>query len=108
MKDGLKYCDALEVVFGASPDNTITVLVYPHVDGHYLNIEKARDSIDMLKQMAHFTGDNFMSWGADKDGDVFARYVITLESGFPDEAMKVVLYSIAPNDLFAQQLNYFM
>jgi hypothetical protein len=108
LKQGLKYCDSLEVVINAAEDNTIRVLVYPHVDGHYLNIDKARDSTDLMKQMLHFNNDNFMYWGADKDNDVFARYTITLESGFPDEAMKVVLYSIVSNDLYAQQLSYFM
>jgi hypothetical protein len=108
VKEGLKYCDYLEVVFSVSKDNTIAVLVYPHLNGRYINIEKARDSSGMMKQMLHFNLSNFMYWGADEQGDVFARYTVTLESGFPDEAMKVVLYSIAPNDLYAQQLNYFM
>jgi len=34
---------------------------------------------------------NFLHWGVD---DVFAAYTFTLESGFPEEAIKVVLRSI--------------
>jgi hypothetical protein len=37
---------------------------------------------------------NFLHWGVDDVSDVFAAYTFTLESGFPEEAIKVVLRSI--------------
>ena len=36
----------------------------------------------------------FLYWGADDTRDVFAGYTFTLESGFPSEAIIVVLRSL--------------
>ena len=41
-----------------------------------------------------------MFWGVDGSYDIFAGYTVTLESGFPNEAMTVVLRSIRSLDQF--------
>jgi hypothetical protein len=108
MKQGLKYCDSLEVWITVGHDNTIRVEVFPHVNGHYLNIDKARDRVGMMKQMLHFNDTNFYFWGADSEGDVFAKFIFQLGSGFPTDSLNWVMDSIVANDLYAQQLSYFM
>jgi len=43
---------------------------------------------------------NFLFWGMDGTGDIFAGYTFTLESGFPDKAIEIVLYSVRPLDKY--------
>jgi hypothetical protein len=47
-------------------------------------------------------------WGADETGDVFTGYTFSLESGFPDEAVKIVLRSIVNSDKFIGELRPFI
>src|SRR6266700_3545552 len=67
-------------------------------------VNKARNSSALMRQLLRFSDSNFLYWGADETGDIFAGYTFTLESGFPDEAIKVVLYSIKPLDQFVGQM----
>jgi hypothetical protein len=53
-----------------------------------------------MKQLLRMSDKNFLFWGADDGGDVFAGYTVTLESGFPNEAMRIVLRSIRNLDQF--------
>ena len=41
-------------------------------------------------------------------GDIFASYTFTLESGFPDKSIEIVLYSIAPLDGFVGEMRPFI
>ena len=40
----------------------------------------------------------------DEGGDIFAGYTFTLESGFPEQAIRVILYSIKPLDQYVGQM----
>jgi hypothetical protein len=51
---------------------------------------------------------SFLFWGADKSNDVFAGYTITLESGFPSEAIEVVLKSILNLDKVVGKFRQFI
>jgi hypothetical protein len=57
-----------------------------------------------MRQLLLFTNRNFLFWGADDTYDVFAGYTFTLESGFPTEALKVVIRSIVNLDGFVGDL----
>jgi hypothetical protein len=46
----------------------------------------------------------FLFWGIDSAGDVFTGYTFTLESGFPEESIKVVLRSIVNSDQFVGEM----
>jgi len=59
-----------------------------------INMENVRDPNGLARQILRFTAHNFLHWGVDDVSDVFAAYTFTLESGFPEEAIKVVLRSI--------------
>ena len=98
MKTGLKNADALEIVISVSAEDTIHFRIFPHYHGAYLNIDKVRSSEGLLRQMVRFSDKNFLFWGADNSGDIFAGYNFTLESGFPDASIRVVLNSIANGD----------
>ena len=45
-------------------------------------------------RLLHLSAHNFLHWGVDDASHVFAAYAFTLESGFPEEAIKEVLRSI--------------
>ena len=103
-QEGLTYADSFEVVIGVSKDDTIGFRIYPHYRGSYVNIDKARDPAVLMRQLLLLSDKNFLFWGRDDSGDVFAGYTFTLESGFPDRALEIVLYSIRPLDQFVGQM----
>lgn len=103
-RQGLKTCDALEIVIGVSTQETVAVMVYPHYKGGYLNLDKVFNPGGFARRLLKFNDNNFLSFGADDSGDVFQRFTITLESGFPVEAMRVVLYSVSSVDGFVGQM----
>jgi hypothetical protein len=108
MTTGLKNADALEVVIGATPQSTISVRVYPHYKGAYINVEKVHDPSALMRKMLVYSNNNFLFWGADAEGDTFAGYTITLESGYPDEVVSVVLRSIHNTDQFVGEMRPFI
>ena len=104
LRTGLKNADSFEVVISVSDKDTVHFRIYPHYANGYVNIDKVRNSAALMRQLLRFSDSNFLYWGADETGDIFAGYTFTLESGFPDEAIKVVLYSIPPLDQFVGKM----
>lgn len=105
---GLANADSFEVVVGVSNDDTIGFRVYPHYKSGYINVDKARNGAGLMRKLLNLSDHNFLFWGADDTGDVFAGYTFTLESGFPDKAIEIVLYSIAPLDQYVGQMRPFV
>lgn len=103
-RGGFTNADAIEIVVGVSTDQTIGFRIYPHYKGSYVNIDKARNGPGLMRKLLNLSDHNFLFWGADDTGDVFAGYTFTLESGFPDKAIEVVLYSVAPLDKYLGQM----
>ena len=89
----LRYAWRFELVINVTPQNTIGIRVYPMFSDR-INIENVRDPNGLELQILRFSAHNFLHWGVDDASDVFAAYSFTLESGFPEEAIKVVLRSI--------------
>jgi hypothetical protein len=100
----LKNAQSLEIVISVTKSETLGFRIYPHYAGGYVNLDKAKDPTAFAHQLLQFSDTNFMFWGADDTNDVFSGYTITLESGFPDEALHVVLTSIANTDKFFGQM----
>jgi hypothetical protein len=50
----------------------------------------------------------FLFWGADEAGDIFTGYTFTLESGFPEESIRIVLSSIVNSDKFVGEMRPFV
>ena len=103
-RGGLTNAEGFEIIVGVSNDETIGFRIYPYYKGAYINIDKARNGTGLMRQLLNLSDHNFLFWGADDTGDVFAGYTFTLESGFPDKAIEVVLYSIAPLDQYVGQM----
>jgi hypothetical protein len=104
MDTGLTNCDSLEIVIGVSDSETIGIQVYPHYKGSYINLDKARNSAGLMRRLLNMSSHNFLFFAADDTGDVYAGYTFTLESGFPDDAMTIVIRSIRNTDKFVGEL----
>ena len=104
MKTGLTNADTLEIVISVSTEETIHFRIYPHYNNTYVNIDKVKSGESLLRKMARFSDQNFLFWGADDSGDIMAGYNFTLESGFPDASIRVVVNSIAKLDLYVGQM----
>jgi hypothetical protein len=95
---GLRYASRLEVVINVTRQNTLGFRVFPHWNGpgprDYIDLDDARDPPGLMRQALRLSEQNFMFWGMDASHDLFAGYTITLESGFPDAAVRVVLESV--------------
>jgi hypothetical protein len=103
-RGGMTNAEGFEIVVGVSNDETIGFRIYPYYKGGYVNINKARDGTGLMRKLLNLSDHNFLFWGADDTGDVFAGYTFTLESGFPDKAIETVLYSIAPLDQYVGEM----
>ena len=104
MSTGLTTADSFEVVISVSGQDTIHFRIYPHYKGAYLNVDKASNSAALMRHMVRFSDKNFLFWGADDTFDIFAGYNFTLESGFPDESIRIVLSSIAKLDPYVGEM----
>ena len=100
LKEGLTNADSMEIVIGVTADQTIGFRIFPHYNGAYVNVDKAKNSAGLMRELLRLSDKNFLFWGMDKGGDVFSGYTFTLESGFPDAAITTVLRSIANLDKF--------
>jgi hypothetical protein len=107
-RGGLTNAEGFEVVVGISKDETIGFRIYPYYKGEYINIDKARNGAGLMRKLLNLNDHNFLFWGADDTGDIFAGYTFTLESGFPDKSIEIVLYSIAPLDQYVGQIRPFV
>ena len=104
LRDGLANAEFFEIVISVTSKETIGFRIYPHYKGGYINIDKARNTTQLLRKLAQLNDSTFLFWGADDSGDVFTGYTFTLESGFPDEAIKIVLSSIKNSDKFVGEM----
>jgi hypothetical protein len=104
MREGLTNSEFLEIVITVTAKDTIGFRVFPHYKGGYINIDKVRNSTQLMRKLVQLNESTFLFWGADETGDVFTGYTFTLESGFPDEAIKIVLSSIKNSDQFVGEM----
>jgi len=107
-RGALKNAEGFEVVIGLSAQDTIGFRIYPYYKGGYINLEKARNGAGLMRKLLNLSDHNFLFWGADDTGDVFDGYTVTLESGFPDKAIEIILYSIVPLDNYVGQIRPFI
>jgi hypothetical protein len=108
MTSNLVNADSLEIVVSVTKSNTIGFRVYPHYNRGYINVGKARDQIGLMRRLLYFSDQNFLYWGADDTADVFCGYTVTLESGFPEDAIIIIVRSIKNTDKFVGELRPFI
>jgi hypothetical protein len=104
LKQGLVHAESFEIVVSVTQNDTIGFRIYPHYRGNYINVDKVRNSPSLMRQMLRLSDRAFLFWGADETGDIFTGYTFTLESGFPEESIKIVLRSIVNSDKFIGEL----
>ena len=105
---GLKNAENLEIVVSVTKSDTIGFRIYPHYKGGYINLGKARDANGLMRKLLYYSDQNFLFWGADDTADVFCGYTVTLESGFPQDAIVVILRSIKNTDKFVGEMRPFI
>ncbi len=104
LKQGLAHAESLEVVVSVTANDTIGFRIYPHYKSSYINVDKVSNPAALMKQLLRLSDRAFLFWGVDETGDVFTGYTFTLESGFPEEAINIVLRSIVNSDKFIGEL----
>lgn len=100
LNTGLANADSLEIVIAVTPKQTIGFRIYPHYKGGYINVDKVKNDAELMRYLLRLSDQAFLFWGVDDTGDVFAGYTVTLESGFPDAALTIVIRSIKNLDGF--------
>jgi hypothetical protein len=108
MTKGLTNAESLEIVISVSSLQTIHFRVFPHYKAGYINVDKARNNLGLARLLLNLSYQNFLFWGMDESSDVFAGYTVTLESGFPEASINVVLRSIQPLDEFVGRMKPFI
>jgi hypothetical protein len=104
----LRYTPRFEIYISVTRQETIQFRIYPQFFGHYMNLDSLSNPDSLMEKVLRFSDKGFFFWAADENRDVFAGYTFTLESGFPDEAIKEVLKSIPLLDSSVGQLTSFM
>ena len=89
----LRYAWRFELQINVTPQNTIGIRAYP-MYSHRIDMDRVRDPNGLALKLLHLSAHDFLHWGVDDVSHVFAAYQFTLESGFPQEAIKEVLRSI--------------
>ncbi len=108
LRTGLVNADSFEIVISVTPKETIGFRIYPHYNKGYINVDRAKDRAGLMRLLLRLSDRAFLFWGADETGDIFTGYTFTLESGFPDEAINIVLRSIANSDKFVGEMRPFI
>jgi hypothetical protein len=108
LNTGLENAESFEIVISVTKKDTIGFRIYPHYNKGYINVDKVKDRAGFMRLLLRLSDRAFLFWGADESGDVFTGYTFTLESGFPDEAIKIVLRSIVNSDKFIGELRPFI
>ena len=104
LKEGLTQADSFEVVIGVTPNDTIGFRIFPRYKSGYINIDNVKNGPGLMRFLLRLSDSAFLFWGIDPSGDVFTGYTFTLESGFPEESIKVVLKSIVNSDRFIGEM----
>jgi hypothetical protein len=95
MTEGLESAESMEVIVMVGKNDILTVRVFPHVTGdRYINVDRASNSTGLMRKLLANNAGDFFHWGMDDVYDVFAEFTFTLESGFPEESLDVVLRSV--------------
>jgi hypothetical protein len=108
LKTGLVNADSFEIVISVTANETVGFRIYPHYKNGYINVDKAKNSAGLMKLLLRLSDRAFLFWGADEAGDIFTGYTFTLESGFPEEAISIVLRSIVNSDKFIGEMRPFI
>lgn len=104
LKEGLTQAEGFEVVIDVTENQTIGFRIFPRYKSDYINIDNVKNGPGLMRFLLRLSDSAFLFWGIDPSGDIFTGYTVTLESGFPEESIKVVLRSIVNSDKFIGEM----
>lgn len=104
LKDSLTHAESFEVAILVTQNQTIAFRIFPRYKSGYINIDKVKNAPGLMRLLLRLSDSAFLFWGVDPSGDIFTGYTVTLESGFPEESIKVVLRSIVNSDKFIGEM----
>ncbi|HKR60002.1 MAG TPA: hypothetical protein VJS64_09705 [Pyrinomonadaceae bacterium] len=108
LTQGLANAQSFEIVISVTSKDTIGFRIYPHFAGGYINVDKVKNGPGLMRLLLRLSDRGFLFWGADETFDIFNGYTFTLESGFPEDSIRVVLRSIANSDKFVGEMRPFI
>jgi len=88
------YASRLEIIASVTSQRTIGFRVYPRWRGTHINLDRVRRRSLFMEKLLRDADQSFFHWALDQNLDLFAGFTFTLESGFPEDAIKVVIRSI--------------
>ena len=105
LKEGLTQAESFEVLIGRDAE-------LRQLGSAFFRVTKAATSMlttsrtvpGLMRQLLRLSDSAFLFWGVDPSGDIFTGYTVTLESGFPEESIKIVLKSIVNSDKFIGEM----
>lgn len=100
----LKNADSLEIIVSVGMSNTVGFRIYPHYKGGYINLDRVQNRANFARHLLNLSDTNFLFWGVAANNDTFCGFTFTLESGFPDAALDIVVRSIPGADKYVGQL----
>jgi len=62
LRDGLKNAEYFEIVISVTTKETIGFRIFPHYKGGYINIDKARNTAQLLRKIAQLNDSTFLFW----------------------------------------------
>lgn len=83
LRTGLANAESFEIVVSVTRDETISLRAFPKYKSEYLNVDKARDRVTVMRQMLRYNENNFLFWGADQGYDMFAGFTFPSSRAFP-------------------------
>ena len=104
LKEGLTQAESFEVVIDVTQNQTIGFRIFPRYKSGYINIDNVKNGSGLMRLLLRLSDSAFLFWGVDSSGDIFTGYTVTLESGFPEESIKIVLRSIVNSDKFIGEM----
>jgi len=104
LKEGLTHAESFHVVIGVTENQTIGFRIFPRYKSGYINIDNVKNGPGLMRLLLRLSDNAFLFWGVDPSGDIFTGYTVTLESGFPEESIKIVLRSIVNSDKFIGEM----
>jgi hypothetical protein len=108
LKQGLVNAESFEIVISVTANDTIGFRIYPHYKSGYINADKVQDRAGLMRLLLRLTDRAFLFWGVDESADIFTGYTFTLESGFPEDAIRIVLRSIVNSDKFIGEMRPYL
>jgi hypothetical protein len=90
----MRYVSRLEIIVSVTGQRTIGFRVYPRLHGVHVNLDRVRRRSLFMETLLRDADQSFLHWALDQNLDLFAGFTFTLESGFPEDAIKVVIRSI--------------